>query len=157
MTITLRPVTPADQELLFTIYAGTRREELAAFGWNAAQQDAFLRMQFSAQQRSYGAAYPGADHQIILVDGKPAGRIMVYREPESLLLVDIGLLPEHRNHGVGRQLLEELVAESEKTEIPVRLQVLRTNPAARLYERLGFVKTGEDQMYFQMERTPRSR
>jgi ribosomal protein S18 acetylase RimI-like enzyme len=34
----------------------------------------------------------------------------------------------------------------------VKLQVLKKNPAARLYERLGFVKTGEDDMYFHMEK-----
>ena len=50
-------------------------------------------------------------------------------------------------------LLKGLIAESEQAGVPIRLQVLRTNTkASRLYERLGFTKTGEDQMYIQMER-----
>jgi hypothetical protein len=38
--------------------------------------------------------------------------------------------------------------------VPLRLQVLKTNPALSLYRRLGFATTGEDQMYIQMERQP---
>jgi hypothetical protein len=33
----------------------------------------------------------------------------------------------------------------------IKLQVLRVNPAMRLYERLGFINTGEDQIYAHME------
>ncbi len=62
------------------------------------------------------------------------------------------LLPERRNQGLGARLLEELIAESDQAGRPVNLQVLKTNPALHLYQRLGFVQTGEDQMYFQMER-----
>jgi hypothetical protein len=36
----------------------------------------------------------------------------------------------------------------------LQLQVLNTNPAQRLYSRLGFIKTGEDQIYTQMELRP---
>jgi len=36
----------------------------------------------------------------------------------------------------------------------LRLSVLRGNRAARLYQRLGFVKIAEDEMYLQMERKP---
>jgi len=38
----------------------------------------------------------------------------------------------------------------------LRLQVLNTNPAQRLYTRLGFIKTGEDQIYTQMELRPQA-
>ena len=33
----------------------------------------------------------------------------------------------------------------------LKLQVLNTNPAGRLYERLGFITTGGDQIYTHME------
>jgi len=36
----------------------------------------------------------------------------------------------------------------------LKLQVLNTNPAQRLYTRLWFIKTGEDQIYMQMELRP---
>jgi ribosomal protein S18 acetylase RimI-like enzyme len=102
-------------------------------------------------------AYSAADHQIIRANGEAIGRIMVLRKPEQNLLVDISLLPERRNQGIGARLLKELIAESDQAGRPVNLQVLKTNPALHLYQRLGFVQTGEDEMYFQMERAATGR
>lgn len=154
MPPTLRPFRADDQEFLFRLYAGTRQHEIAAFGWPEAQQQAFLRMQFNAQQRWYEMSYGQADHQIIERDGAPIGRLMVLRQPGSVLLVDIALLPELRGQGIGGELIGKLIEECEQQKLPLRLQVQRVNPAQRLYERLGFRKTGEDQMYFQMEKQP---
>jgi ribosomal protein S18 acetylase RimI-like enzyme len=159
MTISLRPYRADDQEFLFRLYASTRMHEIAGFGWPAAQEEAFLRMQFDAQRRSYESAYPEAEHQIIERAGEAIGRIMVLREKvlrekNFMLLVDIALLTEHRGLGIGGQLIRELIQQCLCDRVPLRLQVLKTNPALRLYERLGFTRTGEDQMYVQMERQP---
>jgi ribosomal protein S18 acetylase RimI-like enzyme len=150
----LRPYRADDQEFLFRLYASTRIHEIAGFGWPAPQQEMFLKMQFEAQRRSYESAYPQAEHQIVEQDGQPIGRIMVVRNEDSALLVDIALLAEHRALGIGERLLRALLLQSSRDRVPVRLQVLKTNPARRLYERLGFTRTSEDQMYIQMERRP---
>ena len=154
MNIALRPFLPENQDFLFRLYASTRQEEVSAFGWDAAQQEAFLRMQFNAQQRWYEMAYGKADHHLIMVDEQPAGRILVLREADAFRLVDIALLAEYRNRGVGTHLLRNLIAESDKAALPLRLQVLKSNPAQHLYQRLGFTQTGEDGLYYQMERKP---
>ncbi len=154
MATLLRPYRADDQEFLFKLYASTRIHEIAGFGWPAAQQEMFLRMQFDAQRRSYEAAYPEAEHQIIERDEQPIGRIMVFRNEDSTLLVDIALLTEHRGLGIGGRLVRDLVQQCLRDRVPLRLQVLKANPALRLYERLGFTRTGEDQMYIQMERRP---
>lgn len=152
MNFTLRPFSPEYQDFLFQLYASTRQQEIAAFGWPPAQQEAFLRMQFNVRERSYESAYPEPDHRLIFDDqSRPIGRMLLAWHPDHVSLVDIALLPEYRGHGIGTQLLRELLADSDKKTLAVRLQVLRTNPAARLYERLGFTRTGEDQMYYQME------
>jgi ribosomal protein S18 acetylase RimI-like enzyme len=154
MNIQLRPCTAADQEFLYLLYTGTRREEVSAWGWSPEQQDVFLRMQWTAQQRSYEMQYPEAEHSIILREGEPIGRMLVAHGEQVLTLVDIALLHGHRGQGIGGQLLRALIEQSDKERLPVRLQVLKTNPARRLYERLGFRQTGEDAVYFQMERLP---
>jgi len=152
--VTLRPWTAADQDFIFQLYASTRIQEFAPLGWAPAQLETFLRIQFHSQQRWYEMAYAAAGHQIICLDGHSIGRIMVLREPARFLLVDIALLPEHRGQGIGARLLSDLIAESEHAGIPIGLQVLKTNAAIHLYERSGFVRTGEDEMYYQMERKP---
>lgn len=154
MNISRRPVRPEDQEFQFTLYASTRQAEIAGFGWSSAQQEAFLRMQFAAQQNWYRTAYPQAAWEIIELEQTPVGRMIVLRGGESITLVDIALLGEHRGKGIGGGLVRDLLQRGRDEKLPVRLQVLKTNPAARLYERLGFAKSGEDELYLQMEKLP---
>lgn len=154
MNFALRPFSPDDQDFLFRLYADTRREEVSSFGWPAAQQEMFLRMQFNAQQGWYGMAYAGADHQIVVLDDNPVGRILVFRESDANRLVDIALLGQFRGHGIGTQLLRDLIDRSSQENRAVRLQVLKSNRARHLYERLGFVEMGQDDLYYQMERKP---
>lgn len=127
---------------------------MSLVNWSVAQKEAFLLMQFSARQRSYEASFPGAAHRIILIEDAPAGAMIVFRNSEEIRLVDISLLPERCNQGVGSRLIADLMGESVQSGLPLRLSVLWGNRAARLYERLGFAKSGEDGMYAQMERKP---
>jgi ribosomal protein S18 acetylase RimI-like enzyme len=154
MTPQLRPSLPEDRDFLFRLYASTRVEELRPFGWNAVQQEAFLRMQFNAQQQWYLATYAAAENQIIEKDHEAIGRMIVLREPGTCRLLDISLLPEHRGQGIGGELIRALIKECGELGAVLKLQVLNTNPAKRLYTRLGFIKTGEDQIYMQMELRP---
>jgi ribosomal protein S18 acetylase RimI-like enzyme len=156
MSVTLRPIAPEDEEFLLRVYSSTRSDEIAVWGWNQAQQEAFLRMQFTVQQRAYEMQYGEADHHIILFQDQQVGRILISRMDHYILLVDIAVLPQYRNKGIGTLLIKELCAEAARKDVSVRLQVLKSNgAAARLYERLGFSMTGEDSIYLQMERRPR--
>jgi ribosomal protein S18 acetylase RimI-like enzyme len=80
--------------------------------------------------------------------------MIVLREPGTCRLLDISLLPEHRGQGIGGELIRALIKECGELGAVLKLQVLNTNPAQRLYTRLGFIKTGEDQIYMQMELRP---
>ncbi len=150
----LRPSSSDDQDFLFQLYASTRQAEFAALGWDSAQLEPLLRMQFASQQRWYETAYAQAEQQIVMLGETPIGRIIVQRAANANTLVDISLLPAHRGSGIGGGLICDLIAECSQAHVPLRLQVLKTNPAAHLYERLGFVQTGEDGMYVQMEKQP---
>jgi len=150
----LREATAGDQDFLFRLYCDVRGPEVEAWGWPAIQRDAFLKMQFLAQSRSYATAYPDATHHIVYSGGAAAGRRLVARTGEGLHLIDIALLAAHRNHGLGAQLIQPLIDECRTRQCALHLQVLRGNPALRLYQRLGFRETGSDAMYIQMQWTP---
>lgn len=152
--ITLRKATPEDMDFLARLYFDTRRQEVAAWGWPLAQQEMFLRMQFNAKCRSYRAEFPDAVDRIVCVDGAAAGRMMVDQKSTEMHLIDIALLEEHRNHGVGTHLLCELFEQCRTRGDTLRLQALKGNPATRLYRRLGFLEAGADAMYVQMEWNP---
>jgi len=150
--LALRPVAPGDEQLLLEVYASTRADELAQISWAEAQREAFLRMQLAARDRSYRMYYQGLEDRVILFENRPAGRILVVRSEEEFRLADIALLPEYRRAGIGTALVKELMLEAGRRGLPLRLQVERSNePARRLYERLGFSTTGENDTHFQME------
>src|SRR4051812_18821706 len=108
--VTFRPIAPDDMELLLRVYHSTREEELAmVMDWTAEQKDTFVQQQFNAQHAWYQDHYEGAQFDIILVDGVPAGRLYVHRRPREIRLVDITLLPEFRKGGIGTSLLRELL------------------------------------------------
>ena len=113
----------ADAEFLLRVYAGTRTEELAVAPWTDAELDAFLRMQFDAQDRSYREQRPAAAFDVIVVDGAPAGRLYVDRLADEIRIVDIALLPEHRGRGVGTLLIRRVLDEGGETGRPVTIHV----------------------------------
>ncbi len=145
------PVCPDDEAYLFQVYASTRSEEVAAWGWDAAQQDAFLRMQWRAQQVSYQRQYPDADHRVVVHHDQRVGRLIVVRAEQAIRLADIALLPEFRRAGLGTLLVQELQAEAAQAGKTLQLQVMKNNPARRLYERLGFCVAGENGTHYAME------
>src|SRR3989441_496497 len=109
--ISLRPARAEDEAFLYAVYAATRADELALLTWDQAQKDAFLTMQFTAQHRHYHTYYAGADFQLVLLNGRPVGRLYVARQADDILLIDIALLPDYRNTGIGTFLLTDLLAE----------------------------------------------
>lgn len=152
--IGLRRVTPADEGFLRAVYASTRAEELAPLGWPPEAVAAFCDQQSEAQRRHYRSHYPDASYDVVLVEGRPAGRLYVDRSPAELRIIDIALLPAFRGHGIGGQLLAGLLAEGDRSGVPVRIHVEQHNPALRLYRRLGFRAVADRGVHLLLERLP---
>src|ERR1039458_5676929 len=113
MSLDLQPVRAEDEAFWFELYASARADEMALGGGEKPQQESFLRMQFKAQQSSYATQFPNADYRIIVHDGRVAGRLIVDRSGEDILLIDIALLPEFRSAGIGSVLMKQLMVEAE--------------------------------------------
>jgi GNAT superfamily N-acetyltransferase len=150
----LRPAGPADAEVLYRIYASTREDELAAAGWDTPLKETFLRMQFSAQDSYYRATFPDAGYDLITRGEEVLGRLYLDRGEAAWLVIDLALLPEHRGQGTGTRLLGGVLADAGAVAKPVRLHVLRSSPARRLYERLGFRQIADQGAYLLLEREP---
>jgi ribosomal protein S18 acetylase RimI-like enzyme len=150
MNLSLREATPDDEPFLLEVYASTRIDELAGVGWSDEQMQAFIKMQFLARERSY----PRVDSRIIALEGRPVGRLLVDRNETELLLRDIALQKEFRNSGIGSRLIRDLMKEATAAGKPIRLHVVASSPAVRLYERLGFSRTGDEAAYLEMKWVP---
>lgn len=140
-----------DEDFLLRVYASARSDASVLASWDAAERDAFVRMQWNAQARAYAADFPNASVQVVLVDGAPAGRLCVDRTGPGVHVVDLALLPEFRGRGVGTRLLRSLLDEASASGGAVTLSVERSNRAVRLYRRLGFNVVEDGEVYLRLE------
>ena len=147
----IRPEKPEDLDFLFEVYAGTRLEEMKASGWDGPAQEQFLRMQFRAMREGYASAFPDGQFSILIMGTDPIGRVVVDRSNNEIRLVDIALLPQYRRRGLGTAFLKCLMDEAAAARKPLRLQVLRGNPAGSLYRRLGFRFVDAEEPYERLE------
>lgn len=149
--VSLRPAAAGDSEFLYRLYASTR-EDVAAVPWPAAERERFLRSQWTAQQADYETRFPDSVHSVVVLGGIDVGRIWIDRRPDEIRMLDVAILPEHRNSGVGAQLVGRLIAESQLADLPLRHSVYKANlDALRFYERMGFATVEDFELYVLME------
>jgi GNAT superfamily N-acetyltransferase len=142
---TLRPGTGADLEFILDVHARSMRPhvERQLGGWDAEAQRA--RILASTRPQT---------HQIVEVGGTPVGCAWIREHSGELELVRLWLLPAWQGKGIGTALLADLCARADREQLPLRLRVLRVNPARRLYARSGFGAVQETATHFIMRRPP---
>jgi ribosomal protein S18 acetylase RimI-like enzyme len=150
--VTLRPVTDDDRDFLVCVYASTRDEELSLVDWAEGHREAFVRMQFDAQDQQYRQLNRAATFDLIMAGGRAAGRLYVDRRQADIRIIDISLLPEFRGAGVGGALLARLMDEAASSNRTLSIHVeVHNRAAAELYTRMGFVAVAEHGLYRRME------
>lgn len=152
--ITLRHAQASDRAFLVALYASTRAEEFAHLGWPAEMEQAFMALQFEAQRGDYARRHPGAQCQVIEQRRCPIGRLWVAQDARSLTLLDISLVAQLRGQGIGTACLARVLRHAQAARLDVELQVVRGNPAQRLYERLGFRAVAEGSLRVAMAWKP---
>jgi GNAT superfamily N-acetyltransferase len=150
----LRTETEADLGFLMRLYASTREDELAPLPWSAEQKTAFLVQQFQAQRRQYRETIDGCAFDVIEHQSEPVGRLYLQPRPSHLHLVDIALLPVWRGQGIGAGILGALQAAARTSARGVCAFVEQSNPARRLYRRLGFTEIADHGIYLEIEWLP---
>ena len=153
-SISLRVIAPEDSKFLLILYKSSRGEDLRGLGWDEQRISEFLDMQYEAQQRFHATEYKKAIDQIVLRGSEPVGRVTFEPREHEIRCVEVALMPEHRNAGIGTRLIRELQTEAKRQKKPLRLQVIRFSRSVSLFERLGFQRISETGTHFQMEWTP---
>jgi GNAT superfamily N-acetyltransferase len=132
----LRAAARDDEDFLFALHRDAMREYVdATWGWNETWQRAH-----------FAATFAPARQAVIVHAGKrrDVGRVSLTRHWRKIFLRDIELLSPERNRGVGTAILEAVLTLAHGSNRYVELQVLRCNPAQRLYARLGFRVISDD-------------
>lgn len=145
--LSVRPTSSIDRAFLITVFAESREAELAATGWSEEEKATFCRSQFEAQDAHYRAHYPNCEFLVIEQNAQPIGRLYIDRRPDEIRVVDIALLNSERGRGIGGRLMQEILDEARNNGIMVRIHVERSNPARKLYDRLGFRVVEEGEVY----------
>ena len=149
--ISLRPVEDTDKPFLLELYGSTRAQELAQTPWPDEQKQQFITMQFNAQHSHYQEHYKGASFDIIAQQDESIGRLYLEEWPSQFRIIDIALLPQYCNQGIGSWFLKDIMQQSTAVEKAVSIHVEQNNPAMKLYQRLGFKKVSEQGIYHLME------
>ena len=115
----------------------------AIYGWDDA-----------LQRRMFDDRFDPSMILILQVEGHDAGLLEVKEGADHIFLARIEVMPAYQRKGIGTAVIESIVADSQKKNRPVFLQVLRSNPARALYERLGFRVYEESPTHFKMKKEP---
>jgi ribosomal protein S18 acetylase RimI-like enzyme len=139
--VTTRPATQADYQFLYTLHKlalGPYVE--ATWGWDE-----------EAQRKLFRDAWEPTANQVVVLGGEPIGCLRVEEHDDHVFVNYIALIPEHQKHGIGASLMRQVQVSAATRRVPVRLNVLKVNPARALYKRLGFAVVGEDDVRWFME------
>jgi ribosomal protein S18 acetylase RimI-like enzyme len=137
-----RPATEEDFSWLWELKKQTMRPyvEQTWGPWDDGVQDIFFRQGFFPEKL-----------QIVRVNDRDAGLLEVERDGRGIFLSRIEIAPEFQGRGLGTAIVRDLADEARRQRVPLQLQVLKVNPARRLYERLGLRVVGETSTHLQMQ------
>jgi ribosomal protein S18 acetylase RimI-like enzyme len=125
MEITQRAALAADIEWLEPFYESIMRPYYVEL--NCEWDDTKFREYFNPDKT-----------KIIQADGVDIGMLNVEERSDCIYLGDIQIDSTYRNKGIGTHLIETVIKSANLVNKPVRLRVLKGNPARNLYLRLGF-------------------
>jgi len=139
MEIAFRPATPQDFDYCAALYFA---------GMDAIARE--LDLDMAGQTASFRERWNEAEVRIIMRDGGAVGWLQTAAEDDSMFLKQLFVEAPLRRQGIGTEVMRRLIDEAAAARRAVTLGVVKTNPARRLYDRLGFCVTHDDGRKFYM-------
>lgn len=137
----LRPARPQDFEYCANLYFAEMERTIDA-----------LKLDRAAHEAGFLERWNVAQVRIITRDGADIGWLQSMMRDDALILAQLFVAPAHQRQGIGTEVMTLLIAEAARAGQAMTLGVVKTNPALRLYQRLGFRTTHEDERKFYMRR-----
>jgi GNAT superfamily N-acetyltransferase len=114
-----------------------------------------LNLNMEAQLAGFRQRWDETQVMIITLDGKDIGWFQSFVKEDALFLAQLFVDRALRGQGIITPF-KILIEEASRADRALTLGVVKTNPALRLYQRLGFRTTHEDERKFYMRRDTRS-
>ncbi len=132
--LTFRKAKKADMEWAYETFRTTMKGYIEeTWGWDEL-----------FQQHGFAENLPSSSFTIVALNGIDIGAYSMLEKADHLWLEMLLILPEHQNQGLGSLIVRSLQIESSLKEKPLRLSVLKVNPALEFYKRLDFRTSNED-------------
>lgn len=141
--LTLRPAQAQDFDYCAALYFAGMDETIRNLDLDRDVQAASFRKQWEPAQV-----------RMIVRDGSDIGWLQSRVEGDTLFLAQLFVAAPFQRQGNGTEMIGRLIEEAGYMRRAVTLGVVKTNPARRLYQRLGFRVTHEDDRKFYMLREP---
>ena len=97
-----------------------------------------LNLDRAAQAASFQKQWQVAEVRIIVLDGADIGWLQGRIRGDAVFLAQLFVARPFQRQGNGTEVMHCLIDEARRLGKAVTLGVVKTNPAQRLYERLGF-------------------
>jgi len=141
MKISFRPAGLRDFDYCSTLYFAGREKAILEEGLDRSALVADLRRRWEVTQV-----------RMITLDDADIGWLQTTAQGETLFIVQFFIDAPFQGQGIGTEVMRRIIDEGRTLGQAVTLGVVKTNPALRLYERLGFRITHEDERKFYMKR-----
>src|ERR1700730_14340526 len=145
MQITLRPARTQDFDYCASLYFAGMERVIRELNLDRVAQATTLRQQWDVTQV-----------RIITLDGADIGWLQSTIRDDAFFLAQLFVDGSFQRRGIGTEVMNRLIGEATRARQAMTLGVVKTNPALRLYQRLGFRITHEDDRKFYMRRDPES-
>ncbi|QDZ15329.1 GNAT family N-acetyltransferase [Humibacter ginsenosidimutans] len=140
-----RPVSDIDGPTLFRLFRQVHAGEIASLALDSAAREALACMQFVEQRLRTRAEFPDAVDLAIEHDDRLCGRIVTVLRDEGIHLLELSVLAEHRDQGIGSLAMQRLARIADGHGCPIWLRAdADTGRSRGFLERAGFTVTGRD-------------
>jgi GNAT superfamily N-acetyltransferase len=113
-----------------------------------------LQLDRDEQESMFRKLWNPTQVAIIQADGVDVGWLQTVLSKSEHMLGQLFVDAPYQRKGIGTEVLRGIIEEASRRGLPVRLAVVKFNPSRRLYERLGFRVTHEDDRKVYMSRDP---
>ena len=137
MKISLRTAIEDDLAILDSIYTKNMRD--------------YVEQNYSWNGNLFKNKFVPDDYIVILQQREILGFLKIVTENNSLYLGEIQIKDTHQNKGIGTRILQSIIDRGKAKERRIWLQVLKGNPAIKLYQRLKFEVFAETKTHYKMQ------
>jgi ribosomal protein S18 acetylase RimI-like enzyme len=144
LRVALRPAHTGDFDYCAALYFVEMESIIAELKLDRAAHFAGLRQRWDVAQV-----------RMITLDGVDIGWLQSMTQGDAVFLGQLFVAAGFQRRGIGTEVMNRLIDGATCARQAVTLGVVKTNPALRLYLRLGFEVTHQDERKFYMRRESR--